>query len=179
MGLTLLLMACSMPVIRSPNLLRNPTFISQPADPEWPAEWRIDGEAVAVTLDRQHRAGAGPSVRVAYSEGASYAGVVQRVSVASLNGRSIRVEALLDRVGAGAEVGIWIGVFDNAKRRLGYENSYTTAQRPAGTWTPHLLTVDLPQAADFVLVGAAIHGKSGTLWLGRIDAYAVPAPAAR
>jgi hypothetical protein len=157
-------------VAPSPLVLKNAQFVSvDPSKPTLPAEWTVDGEAVEIGFDPTHQFSRTPSVRVVYKEGAPYAGLIQRVAASAVRGKTLHLRTHIDRLGEGAEVGVWVKAFNKERKDIAYQNTYETKQRAHKNWTPHEMRITIPLEAEVVMVGAAIYGKDGTMWVDGID----------
>ncbi len=171
-----LLVACASPPAadHTSTLIQNANFVKIDAEkPNLPAQWRADGQFVEIALDRMRMRTSTPSLRVQFKEGAPYAGVVQRMDLDKVRGKSITVRAYIDRAGEGAEAGVWVRAFDKNRESMAYENTYETKHLPAGQWTLHQLRINVPAEADAVLVGVSIYGKDGTMWVDAIEAQVI------
>jgi hypothetical protein len=152
------------------SLLKNADFVTlDTAKPTLPAEWRVDGQATEIALDTLRQRSKTPSLRVVFKEGAPYAGVVQRIPIEAVRSKTFRAQSFIDRQGEGAAVGIWVRAFDKERKSIAYANSYETKQGVAGAWTAHRLELAIPASAEFVMFGASIYEKDGTMWLDAIE----------
>lgn len=150
-------------------LVTNPRLLQRVATDTLPDGWQVDGTAVSIGFDATQRGREGaPAVRIAYASGAPYAGLVQRVDAAPLVGRTVTLEAELMRDTSQASVGIWVLTAGADRQRLSYVNSYDSVAHAPGRWARHRLTIVVPPTATRLLVGAAVHGASGVMWINRL-----------
>jgi hypothetical protein len=172
-GFTLLsLVGCTSQLIVAPGIavLKNPHFVTaDPAKSSMPADWKVDGEAVEIGFDATHQFARTPTVRVVYKEGAPYAGLIQRLVASDVRGKTLHVRTHIDRLGEGAEVGVWVKAFNKDRKDIAYQNTYETKQLAHKNWTPHEMRIAIPPEAEVVMLGAAIYGKDGTMWVTGID----------
>jgi hypothetical protein len=182
-----LLLCLSPPSMATTSVsLPNPGFEdADPADQTKPAQWRIDGKAVEIGLVKDMKRSGNQALRVQFKEGAPYAGVLQRLDVETVRGKSIDASAWFARGKDEANVGIWIGAFDKDRKRIAYANTYDSAEAKRMEWTKHNMRIDIPNEAASVMLGIAIYGKDGVMWVDDIQATisatvalsATPAPA--
>jgi hypothetical protein len=151
--------------------LQNSDFsLHDQANPTLPSNWATDGEAVEIALDNMNKRAKTPSVRVQFKEGAPYAGLVQRMPIDLMRGKTFSAQAHVDKLGEGAQVGIWMRAYDKERKSIAYANTYEVKQGVKGQWTLHQLKLAIPAQAEFVLFGASIYEKDGTMWLDAIQA---------
>jgi hypothetical protein len=156
--------------VAAPSLLPNGDFsVTQTDNPSLPAQWRVDGTAKEIGLDSSKTRDGRATLRVAFAEGAPYAGVIQQLPAAAWRGRRLSLRAHIAREGERALAGVWMGVYDAQRQRLLYRNTYDTVQKGDGQWVGHALEIEVPEQADRLLVGASIHEADGVMWVDRVD----------
>lgn len=152
------------------SVVTNPTLQTDAATAPVPTGWRVDGTAAEFVLDSAKTYVNRPSIRVRYVEGAPYAGIIQTLNVQPLRGKTVTVSVQVARDTKDVSVGGWIGAFDMERKRIAYANSYDTKVDENGAWTNHRFSLAIPANAERVLIGAAAWGKTGTIWIGEVDA---------
>lgn len=142
---------------------------TDPADKTKPAGWSVDGKAVELVLDGEKKHRGAQSLRVKFKEGVPYAGVIQRLDLKEVRGKTLKVSAWFARGADDAMVGVWLGAWDKDKKRIAYANTYETDAAKKRAWTQHSMTIDIPASAESGMVGVAIYDKDGVMWADDVE----------
>lgn len=129
--------------------------------------WHVDGASPDLALDTQQRAEGSAALRISYRSGFNengYSGILQKVDVTALRGKTLRYEAMVRKDQAASEAGLWLMLRGPNKEKLFYINSYDD-KLPTGSWERRTLEVLVPDTATTTLVGASIYEADGTMWI--------------
>jgi hypothetical protein len=165
--------ACTTQPVREPSVILNPSLLVEGASTSTvPTSWQADGTAEELVVDAAVAKQGRPSWRVKFKEGAPYAGLVQRLPVEAILGRTLVVEAWLARNTERASVGVWIRAFDKDRKSIAYANSYEKPLPATSSLHQHVFEFVVPPTATALMVGASIYGENGIAWFNSIDVYA-------
>ena len=133
--------------------------------------WRVDGKGAVVASDAAVRRSERATARIEFQNGNPYAGVAQRlVNLDAVRGRTLVVTGWIMRETDDPEAGVWIRAFGADGKSLAYANTYALPKGPPKQWRQHELEFTVPLEAAGVILGAALYGQSGRIWVAELDA---------
>ncbi len=133
----------------------------------WAPMQHVTVDAYRFVVDQQVKHSGAKSLRIARDAAEPFGSIVQRVSDATLRGRTVRFSAWLRTqdaaTGSGAGGGALIVQAFRGGALAAYEHMRASPVKGTSDWRQYSITLAIPADADAVEVGAMLVGP-GTLW---------------
>jgi hypothetical protein len=169
----IVLHAQALPAVQAsdPGIVLNPELRSEDDASGSIRAWRVDGKGAVVVLDTEVRRGECATARIEFQSGNPYAGLAQRLSNPdAFRGRTLVVTGWIMRETDEPEAGVWIRAFSADGKSLAYANTYALPKGPPMQWRQHEIELTVPVEAAGVMLGAALYGQSGRMWVSELNA---------
>ena len=128
------------------------------------ASWSGGGTGYVVTVDTTQGHGGAGSLRFERTGDAGpFAAQATSIDVARCRNKTVRVSAWIRTENADGWAGLWVRA-DGDSQPVAFANTQATPATGTATWTRYQAEIDVPEAAQAVLVGA-LHAGGGRSWV--------------